>query len=183
MGFRVTIWNGESRTYVAVPQPLLYQLHLHSVCKEQAGTTVPQIMEAYLPQTVLAEHYGKVVRHIVGTYQLSHSVYADIVLVLLAVASAECLLHLSLMLTLSNERLLDYGYKRKRSVRRLRFHNIVACHSFLVLQDLVLDAYSLAYEVHRRPFQPDDLAAAESVIGSYSDDRTGSDIYYYKSTI
>ena len=78
-------------TYVAVTEPLLYQLHLNSVGKEQTGTTVPQVMEAYLPQTVLAEHYGEVVWHIVGTYQLSHSVHTDVVLVLLAVASAECL--------------------------------------------------------------------------------------------
>ena len=130
---------------------------------------MPQIMESYLPQTVLAEHYREMVRHIVGTYQLSHSVYADVVLVLLAVSSSECLLHLSLMLTLGDESLLDYGYQRKRSVRRFRFHYIVACNSVLVLQYLVLDAYGLANEVHRRPFQPDDLAAAESLIGSYND--------------
>ena len=137
------------RTYVAVTEPFLYQLHLHSVCKEQAGTTVPQVMEAYLPQAVLAEHYREMVRYIVGTYQLSHSVHADVVLVLLAVSSAECFLHLSLMLTLGDECLLDYGYQRKRSVRRFRFHYIVACNSVLVLQYLVLDAYGLAYEVHR----------------------------------
>ena len=88
-GFRVTIWNGDSCTYVAMAQPFLNQLHLNSVCKEQAGTTVPQVMESYLTQTVLAEHYREVIRHIVGTYQISHSVYADVVLVLLAVASAE----------------------------------------------------------------------------------------------
>lgn len=76
-------------TYVAVTQPLLYQLHLHSVCKEQAGATVTQVMKSYLPQTVPAENYCKVVRYIVGTYQLSHSVHADIVLILLAVSSAE----------------------------------------------------------------------------------------------
>ena len=126
-------------------------------------------MEAYLPQTVLPEHYREVIRYIVGTYQLSHSVHADVFLVLLAVPSAEGFLHFSLMFSLGDESLFDYGYQRKRSVRRFRFHNIVACNSVLVLQDLVLDAYSLAYEVHRRPFQSDDLAAAEPVVGSYND--------------
>ena len=73
-------------------------------------------MESYLPQTVFAEHYREMVRHIIRTYQLSHSVHADVVLVLLAVASAEGFLHLSLMLTLGDERLLDYGYQWKGSV-------------------------------------------------------------------
>ena len=77
---------------------------------------MPQVMEAYLPQTVLTKHYREMVRYIVGTYQLSHSVHADIVLVLFAVASAECLLHLSLILTLGDECLLDYWYQRKGSV-------------------------------------------------------------------
>ena len=72
-------------TYVAVTEPLLNQLHLNSISKEQTCTAVPQVMEAYLPQTVLTKHYREMVRYIVGTYQLSHSVYADVVLVLLVV--------------------------------------------------------------------------------------------------
>lgn len=34
----------------------------------------------------------------------------------------------------------------------------------------MLYTYGLAYEVHRRPFQTDDLASAQSVVGSYHDD-------------
>ena len=52
-GFRVTIWNGDSRTYVAVTEPFLYQLHLHSVCKEQAGTTVPQVVVTHVSESVV----------------------------------------------------------------------------------------------------------------------------------
>ena len=52
---------------LAIASALIFLLSLSTwlytllVVKEQTGTTVPQVMETYLPQTVLAEHYREMV--------------------------------------------------------------------------------------------------------------------------
>ena len=50
---------------VAMPHPLLHVFQAAAVIDEQACTTMAQLMETDMRQTILLEHLCKMVRHIV----------------------------------------------------------------------------------------------------------------------
>lgn len=160
----MSFWVVYSGRDVAMPKPLLYQLHLHAVRQEERGTTVSQIMEPYLPQAVLFEYHLEMICHIVRLDKLPHRIDTDIFFIIAVIAHPEDTLHLGLALTLGYQLLLDYGYQRQDAVGGFGFHYIEALEVGAVLQDFMLDAYRPSAEIYCRPFQPYDLAPAQAVV-------------------
>lgn len=62
-----------------VPQPLLDLLHGNPACQKQAGTGMSQVMETDLFEVMLFDHVSEMVGNIVGGYQISHIVKANVV--------------------------------------------------------------------------------------------------------
>ena len=66
---------------VAVPQPLLDQLHLHALCDQERCAGVAQIVEANVLEVVLPQDRGKAVAHVIGRKQLAPRIATNVILV------------------------------------------------------------------------------------------------------
>lgn len=82
-------------------QPILNLFHGNALCQKQAGTAVPEVMEANFPQPILRQQQLKMIGNVVGPKQLAHLVNTDIVLIVSTVRAFEqalvtklaCVLH------------------------------------------------------------------------------------------
>ena len=130
-------------------------------------------MEPDVRQTILPEQPFKVFRHEVGPEQFAFLIGADEVQIIGAVAFAEQLA-VKLLLFLLLE---QFGFhsldQRQGAAAGLVLHHVADDRDVLSVHplfcDFVVDGHGLPLKVDRRPFQPQNLTAAQTVVGRDED--------------
>ena len=98
-----------------VSEPLLDLLHGNSACQKQAGTGMAQVMEADLFEVMLFDHMSEMVGNIVGGYQITHVVKANVVKIIPVVPLGDQAAVILLLALFLKKKLLDVRYQRKHS--------------------------------------------------------------------
>ena len=157
----------------AVSQPDLDLLHGDSIAQQQAGTGVTKIVEADLPQTVLADHPAKVFRHEVGPQELAHLVHADIGQIVPTVGTLEQPPILGLLFFLRQQQVLHHRDQRQGAEAGLGLEYVLPYRYILTihvcLNYLVRDRDGFLFEVNGVPAQTQHLAAPQAVVGGNLD--------------
>lgn len=134
---------------------------------------VAQVVEADVRQTILPEQPFKVFRHEVGPEQLAFLIGADKVQIIGAVVLAEQPAVKLLLFLLLEQFGFHSRNQRQGAATGLVLHHVADDRDILAVhplfRDLVVDGHGLPLEVDGRPFQPQHLTPAQTVIGRDED--------------
>ena len=126
-----------------------------------------QIVKTDAPQIVVAQHKLERIRKRVRQQQVSHRVYADVAVVLLVVASAAQLAIFFLLLLQGEQPFPEHRHKGQGTFAGFGFGGVGFYDDLFPVQpnccNRVTDFERVLLKVHRIPFQPHNLAAAQAV--------------------
>ena len=134
---------------------------------------VAQVVEADVLQPVLGQQPVEMLRHEVRADQLAFLIGADEIQILNAVALLEQLAVKLLLFLLLQKFFFHSRNQRQSAAAGLVLHHVADDRDILAVHplfcDFVVDGHGLPLEVDGRPFQPQHLAAAQTVIGRDED--------------
>lgn len=152
---------------IAVTEPFLNLLHRHTVCKHQAGTGVPEIMETDVTEAIGLQKLRELLCYIMGLDEITDLVDADITKVFPVVRPSTESSVIVLFCFDCKQPVFDKWNERKGSHTGFSFGRICRNKNMLAVEvygcDGVLDNDGIIIEINRIPFKTDDLASTQTV--------------------